>query len=833
MKKYLLFLIFWLSYSAYAAVNTVSFSMKAKTFNIPAVYVEKFGLFNLELKILNEEPLEFQVVKATPAMNMTSYAATFSMETGILHIPLVKVTDKDGKTEDHYSDLKVILKPPLGRFHVASSVLAKTMAAYELLATKSHSLIDIPSKLAELEKIFDEIISAVDADKDMTVVVGAQDVGKLKTTAKLIPYPAVDFDGDGKADEIGRMLEFSFADDVKFLQENLAYAVALPWTITAYTSNGTIYVTAAVPQTWVRTYFNGEKNLEPLLKLATEYQKKIENLVASTLEPLGFKTNINTVLKGMNILGKAEIAMMEAKTGEKLTAKYARPSITIKDDSLDPKTVVDKLVKVFVANNLSDVDNNGTAGEEADKEFLPNLVQEYITGKKTFEDISKVFEQGMELWKKGGSFANWTLLRTVDLSDGKDGTYHLFELCQEFYSGLALNVGLNHMSALPCSIGVWKDSDGVHINMLTPQFIFSYFFTDMMIDPNNEQQVRQGKLFQVFPTMVYNELAGILNVVIEEVGGKEKFELMSMKMDSFETVRQHIDTWLATIEDKNLVTDTKVKDIVDNWETNKDKYQIVSVRKPQHYAQGHVANAINIQFANIVDDESLKLLDPKKTTIAYCYVGQKGQLSMTLLNLVNFKAKNLSGGMMDWNLETFKESGKTPWDGVADYPVETMDNKPTETYSTPAIKTKLTKAVDIIQEQAQTYLKTIVGMRNHVITTSDVKKIIDDWDNNKDKYQIISVRNAEDYAKGHIAHAINIPWKQALKLDNLKKLDPNKTIITYSERGFSGETIGISLNLLGYKARNIKFGFMDWNLDAFKASGNTPWDQKADNPVEK
>ena len=26
---------------------------------------------------------------------------------------------------------------------------------------------------------------------------------------------------------------------------------------------------------------------------------------------------------------------------------------------------------------------------------------------------------------------------------------------------------------------------------------------------------------------------------------------------------------------------------------------------------------------------------------------------------------------------------------------------------------------------------------------------------------------------------------------------------------------------------------MDWNLDAFKASGNTAWDQTADNPVEK
>jgi rhodanese-related sulfurtransferase len=827
MKKYLFFLMFIVSYSAYAE-NSVSFSMKTKTLNIPAVYVENFGLFDLEFNVLNEEPLEFQIVKATPATKTISHYATFSMETGILHIPFVKVTAKDGTIQDHYSDLKLILNPPLGRFNVASSVLAKTMSAYELLATKSHSLTDIASKQAELEKIFDSIISAIDADKDMTVVVGSQDVGRLQTTGKLIPYPAIDFNRDGTADEIGRMLEFSFADDSAFLQQNLAYGIMLPWSIAAYTSNDTIYVTAAVPQTWIRTYLKDEKNLEPLLKLAAKYQQKIEELVASTLEPLGFTTNLNKVHNGQNILGDAEIAMIEAKFGTKLTAQFARPSITIKDDSVDAKTVVDKIVELFLANNTSDLDNNGTAGEQADQEYLPNLVQAYMAGNKTFDDISKLFEQGMELWNKGGSFANWTLLRTVELSDGKDGTYHLFELCQEFYAGLALGVGLNHMPALPCGLGVWQDSEGVHINMLTPQFIFSYFFTDMKIDPNNEQQVRQGKLFQVFPTMVYNELAGILNGVIEEVGGKEKFELLSMKMDSFETVRQHIDTWLETVEDKNVVTDTTVKEIVDNWETNKDKYQILSVRNAEHYAQGHVPNAINIEFANIANEESLKQLDSNKSIIVYCYTGEKGQLSMTTLNLLNFKAKNISGGMMDWNLETFKESGKTPWNGIADYPIETTANTSTETYSTPAIETNFTKAVDIIQAQAQTDLKTIASLK-----TSAVKSIIDDWDNNKDKYQIVSLRDAEDYAKGHVPNAINIPWKQALKLDNLKKLDPNKTIIVYSERGFSGDTISLSLNLLGYKAHNMKFGLMDWNLETFKASGNTPWDQKADHPVEK
>ena len=53
-------------------------------------------------------------------------------------------------------------------------------------------------------------------------------------------------------------------------------------------------------------------------------------------------------------------------------------------------------------------------------------------------------------------------------------------------------------------------------------------------------------------------------------------------------------------------------------------------------------------------------------------------------------------------------------------------------------------------------------------TVTDVKMIIDD-PAEAAKYTIVSVRAAADYAKGHVPGAINIPWKDIAKAENLKK----------------------------------------------------------------
>ena len=80
-------------------------------------------------------------------------------------------------------------------------------------------------------------------------------------------------------------------------------------------------------------------------------------------------------------------------------------------------------------------------------------------------------------------------------------------------------------------------------------------------------------------------------------------------------------------------------------------------------------------------------------------------------------------------------------------------------------------------------------------------------------YFVISVRAPEDYAKGHIPGAINIPWRTIAKTENLQKINPSKPIVVYCYTGHTGQIATTVLNMLGYDALNLKYGIMSWTKD--------------------
>lgn len=87
-------------------------------------------------------------------------------------------------------------------------------------------------------------------------------------------------------------------------------------------------------------------------------------------------------------------------------------------------------------------------------------------------------------------------------------------------------------------------------------------------------------------------------------------------------------------------------------EAGNDEYTIVSVRKAEDYEAGHVEGAINIPFGRGMEEE-LSELSADKPIIVYCYTGQSGSQTMTVLRLMGYEAYNLNGGMGDAE----KESG--------------------------------------------------------------------------------------------------------------------------------------------------------------------------------
>ena len=62
------------------------------------------------------------------------------------------------------------------------------------------------------------------------------------------------------------------------------------------------------------------------------------------------------------------------------------------------------------------------------------------------------------------------------------------------------------------------------------------------------------------------------------------------------------------------------------------------------YAAGHIAGAVNIPYGKGMQEELAKL-PTDKPVIVYCYSGQAGSQTMTILRLMGYEAYNLNGGM--------------------------------------------------------------------------------------------------------------------------------------------------------------------------------------------
>jgi len=96
-----------------------------------------------------------------------------------------------------------------------------------------------------------------------------------------------------------------------------------------------------------------------------------------------------------------------------------------------------------------------------------------------------------------------------------------------------------------------------------------------------------------------------------------------------------------------------------------------------------------------------------------------------------------------------------------------------------------------------------------VISADALYENLNDGDASNDPF-IVSVRSPEDYAKGHIPGAINIPWKQIAKPESLAMLPADQPIVVYCYTGHTGQIAATVLRMLGYDVQNLKFGMMGW-----------------------
>lgn len=77
--------------------------------------------------------------------------------------------------------------------------------------------------------------------------------------------------------------------------------------------------------------------------------------------------------------------------------------------------------------------------------------------------------------------------------------------------------------------------------------------------------------------------------------------------------------------------------------------QIVDVRTSEEYAEGHIANAMNIDVTADDFESKIESLDKEKPVMVYCKAGGRSAKAAAILKEKGFKnVYDLDGGMIGW-----------------------------------------------------------------------------------------------------------------------------------------------------------------------------------------
>ena len=81
-------------------------------------------------------------------------------------------------------------------------------------------------------------------------------------------------------------------------------------------------------------------------------------------------------------------------------------------------------------------------------------------------------------------------------------------------------------------------------------------------------------------------------------------------------------------------------------------FVILDVRTPAEYADGHLANATNIDFKATDFADKVGKLDKSKTYLVYCHSGHRSASAIEIMKTQSFQTLyNLDGGITQWTTD--------------------------------------------------------------------------------------------------------------------------------------------------------------------------------------
>lgn len=120
-------------------------------------------------------------------------------------------------------------------------------------------------------------------------------------------------------------------------------------------------------------------------------------------------------------------------------------------------------------------------------------------------------------------------------------------------------------------------------------------------------------------------------------------------------------------------------------------------------------------------------------------------------------------------------------------------------------------AVDVVEETVKNLITNLPTYKNYMISEADfVNKV-----KAGEAMFILDVRQPDVYGQGHIKGAVNAPYGPGF-VDSLEKIPDDKPVYVYCYTGQTAAQIAILLNMSGFNASTVSFG---WNLGISKVEG--------------
>jgi len=93
----------------------------------------------------------------------------------------------------------------------------------------------------------------------------------------------------------------------------------------------------------------------------------------------------------------------------------------------------------------------------------------------------------------------------------------------------------------------------------------------------------------------------------------------------------------------------------EEFNKNMGDIQLVDVRTPKEFSEGHLKNAVNIDFFDASFMEDMGKLDKNKELYIYCRSGNRSGKASKKLKAAGFtKVYDLEGGIIKWNKNNFE-----------------------------------------------------------------------------------------------------------------------------------------------------------------------------------